>query len=205
VQQVNLYQEQFHEQKPRLPATQMLGVVVVVTVLCILIAALDYWQLTDERSKAQAMLEKRNASEQRLNDYVNKFPKPVLNNQLIKEKDEKRLQAKAKLVLLEMLNENIGGGSLGFSHYMNGLSDQVVRGVWLTSFEISGGGENINLNGLVDKPEKVPAFIQKLGQEPAFEGKEFDTFKLSQDSESEVALTFNIKGSGMDDMKRGQP
>jgi len=197
MQQVNLYQAQFYEQKPRLPATQMLATVVGVTVLCLFLTVFDYLQLADARDKTQVMQAKRNASEQRLNDYINKFPKSVLNHQLVKTKDEKRREAKAKLVLLKMLDKNVVGGGLGFSHYMNGLSEQLVRGLWLTSFEISDGGQHVSINGLVDKPEKVPEFLQKLGQSAAFDGKEFDVFKLGQDEDTSGVLRFNLSGSGM--------
>jgi hypothetical protein len=59
---------------------------------------------------------------------------------------------------------------------MRALSRQVVPGLWLTNFKMTGNA--ISLSGGVIAPELVPNYIQKLGRETAMQGKNFSNLEI---------------------------
>jgi len=73
------------------------------------------------------------------------------------------------------------GGALGnldgFAQYLQAFSRQIVDGLWLTGFSVSGAGD-VAIQGRVLKPELVPVYIQKLNKEQALQGREFSTLEM---------------------------
>ena len=66
------------------------------------------------------------------------------------------------------------------SEYMRAFSRQVVQGLWLTGFKLTGDAAQISLSGGVLDPELLPIYIQRLGKEPAMRGKSFSTLQMQQ-------------------------
>ena len=94
-------------------------------------------------------------------------------SKLEKERDEQK-------ELIETLKTSAGGNTTGFSEYMRAFSRQVVQGLWLASFKVSGDGMEINLSGAVLNPELLPAYVQRLGKEKIMQGKIFSTLHMKQ-------------------------
>jgi len=73
------------------------------------------------------------------------------------------------------------GGALGnrngFAQYLQAFSRQIVDGLWLTGFSVSGAGD-VAIQGRALKPELVPVYIQKLNKEQALQGREFSTLEM---------------------------
>ena len=73
------------------------------------------------------------------------------------------------------------GGALGnrngFARYLQAFSRQAIDGLWLTGFSVAGTGD-VAINGRVIRPELVPAYIQKLNNEPALQGRAFSALEL---------------------------
>lgn len=69
------------------------------------------------------------------------------------------------------------GNRSGFARYLQAFSRQAIDGLWLTGFSVAGNGD-VAINGRVIRPELVPAYIQKLNNEPALQGRAFSTLEL---------------------------
>lgn len=89
---------------------------------------------------------------------------------------EKKLAAQAELI--ETMKASAGGNTSGYSEYMRAFSRQVVQGLWLTGFKVSGDGAEISLSGAVLNPELLPVYIQRLGKEKIMHGKTFSTLQI---------------------------
>ena len=66
----------------------------------------------------------------------------------------------------------------GFSEHLLGLARQRVDAVWLKRIQIMSGGRSMMLGGSALSPEAVPQFIEELGPEPAYVGREFQTLLM---------------------------
>ena len=75
------------------------------------------------------------------------------------------------------------GGSLGnrdgFARYMQAFSRQAIDGLWLTGFTVAGSGD-VSIEGRVLRPELLPAYIQRLNEEPALKGREFSALEMKR-------------------------
>ncbi len=71
-----------------------------------------------------------------------------------------------------------GEQSADFSRYLLALARQSMPTVWLTSINITGPQQAIDLAGSTFRPGDVPDFLQKLQREPVFMGKTFAKLAL---------------------------
>ena len=94
------------------------------------------------------------------------------------EVEHLRREKEQKLRVKEMLNGTQLGSIKGFSTYLEGLAQEIIPNVWLTSIEISDGGRKLDIQGSTLDPKLVPRFIQRLSTEQSFAGSEFSTFRM---------------------------
>ena len=89
---------------------------------------------------------------------------------------EKELDTQKELG--EALKSSAGGGNPVFSEYMRAFSRQIVQGLWLTGFTVTGDGLEISLSGGALDPKLLPIYIQRLGKEQIMQGKTFSTLEI---------------------------
>lgn len=112
----------------------------------------------------------------------------VQNEVTVKSKalSEKKLSAKleseiatAKALLenrqeaMSYLNSGQLGNKEGFSGFLTALSRQTLDNLWLTGFTVSQGGTAVELRGRTLNAQRIPEYVQKLSNEPAFLGRSF--------------------------------
>ncbi|MDO8178154.1 MAG: PilN domain-containing protein [Undibacterium sp.] len=98
-----------------------------------------------------------------------------------------------------VLQKSDFGNTQGYSAYLVAFARQIPTGLWLTGFTISGGGNEISLQGRTLKPELVPAYVSQLKREPAMQGKSFAALQMqlpemtgaSVQGKSDVAKQFD--------------
>lgn len=90
--------------------------------------------------------------------------------------------AEAKLAARrEVIGVLEGGGignKTGFSGYLRAFSHQTMQGLWLTGFEISGGGSEMAIHGCALEAALLPRYIRRLNDEAAFRGRNFAALKM---------------------------
>ena len=105
------------------------------------------------------------------------------------ERDLREKQAMLTLLQGEQLGE-----SGGFSPHLRALSRQDIEGIWLTGINLRAATNHTRLSGLTLKPELVPAYIQVLTQEDAFEREGFQEFRIDSPEETGDPLAFAMSG-----------
>ena len=105
------------------------------------------------------------------------------------ERDLREKQAMLTLLQGEQLGE-----SGGFSPHLRALSRQDIEGIWLTGINLRAATNHTRLSGLTLKPELVPAYIQVLTQEEAFEREGFQEFRIDSPEENGDPLAFAMSG-----------
>jgi len=82
--------------------------------------------------------------------------------------------------LVETLKSGVLGNTHGYSEYMRAFARQVLQGLWLTGFKVSGDATQVSLNGGVINPELLPVYIQHLNKETVMQGKTFSALQMKQ-------------------------
>ncbi len=77
-----------------------------------------------------------------------------------------------------ILQKSDFGNTKGYSAYMVAFARQIPNGLWLTGFNITGGGSEVALQGRSLKPELVPAYVSQLKLETIMQGKSFSALQM---------------------------
>jgi len=179
-QQINLFNPIFLKQRKIFSLLTMLQALALVVLGSLVFYAYAWYQV--ERLDKQYLENTRQfESEQaRFAKYATDFS-PQKNTQLLQDEVrqlEKNLADQTQIV--ETLKSGVIGNTSGYSQYMSAFARQVVPGLWLTGFKVTGDAAQINLNGAVTDGRLLPEYIQRLGHEPSMQGKSFSTLQMQQ-------------------------
>ena len=88
----------------------------------------------------------------------------------------------------------------GFSSPLSALARQVPQGLWLTHIRLDASNGAVGLVGKAQSGRLVPVYLEQLGDEPAFMGKTFGSFRLDREEdgrwiEFQVATDRNWEGA----------
>jgi hypothetical protein len=143
------------------------------------------YQVDQLNRQSQENTKRYNAEQMRLASYVAEFS-PQQSNQLLQDEVQHlEKQTAEQNEIIETLKSGAVGNTIGYSEYMRAFSRQVVQGLWLTGFKVTGDAAQISLSGGVLNPELLPAYIQRLGKERIMQGKTFSTLKMQQSKADE--------------------
>lgn len=111
----------------------------------------------------------------------------ALAKQLAELKPDARLAAElaqveqflaARREIVSVLQGGTIGRTEGFSDYMRAFARQSMSGLWLTGFNISAGGNDMEIRGRTLNAELVPGYIRRLNGEKALSGRSFASLDM---------------------------
>lgn len=186
-QQINLFNQGFKKQSNNfsfVTMLQALGVIVAGSLLFYGYALYQGQQLTKLLDESVQRVKSEEGKLAQLNAAFS----PEQSGKALQEEVqglEKRLAEQDALI--ETLKSGAVGNTTGYSEYMRAFSRQVVPGLWLTAFQLTGGATQVSLSGAVLNPESLPVYIQRLGQESVMQGKTFANLQMQQTKAGAVA------------------
>ncbi|MGE0482870.1 MAG: hypothetical protein AB7Q81_01895 [Gammaproteobacteria bacterium] len=200
-QDINLYQTHLRPRHVVLPAATMARIGVVVLLALAGLSAWGYAQLTPVRERARLAEAEVDSSRQRLEETRIKFPPRQPDQRLVAEFERRSHTLEQTRDIATRLRGGAYGSPDGLSSYLEGLARQHVEGTWLTGVKIGGGGQAVGLLGKTLLPELVPAYLERLAQEPSFRGKAFSALELSAitDGLGEIAFAVHTPGIALED------
>ncbi|MEX1081890.1 MAG: PilN domain-containing protein [Halofilum sp. (in: g-proteobacteria)] len=196
MQRINLYQEHLKRHQDPLNARRLALLLLLFAALLSAISGYQAWRANAAEARAAAAETERDAAAARvaaLQSDLEAQPGDDGRGQRLRE------ELAAKRALLAYLEDGPFGEGGGFSGYLNGLSRQIVEGVWLNHIELSGGGAQLRLDGHALDPGHVPALIGALGQAPAFEGRSFRRLAIERSEEADWRLNFTLASGPAED------
>ncbi|HUW26173.1 MAG TPA: PilN domain-containing protein [Gallionella sp.] len=179
-QQINLFNPVFMKQRKYfslLTMLQALGMIIVGSLFFYSYAIYQVGQLGEfsvENSK------RYDAEQARLMRYAAEFSPQQASQVLQDEVQRLEKQTIEQAELIEAIKSGAVGNTTGYSEYMRAFARQIVPGLWLTGFTVTGDAAQISLNGAALNPELLPAYIQRLGKEDIMRGKTFSTLQMQQ-------------------------
>ena len=186
-QQINLFQPAFRKQKQLLSAATMLQSVAVISVALLTIYAFGLVQVGKLELQALELEGLERAKSVQLAS-VDTTSGPARRAEIERELEalNKRLAEQQKLV--EVLEQQSPGSSVGFSRYLTALARQRHPGVWLTWISVNGAREALELRGRSFDADRVPDYLARLTREAALNGQRFDDFSIFRTDENDVAF-----------------
>lgn len=179
-QQINLFNPIFMKQRKifsLLTMAQALGLILLGSLFFYGYALYQVGQLNRQSEEST---KRYNAEQARLARYAAEFSPQQANQALQAEVQELEKMLVGQTKMVETLKSGSVGNTTGYSQYMSAFSRQVVQGLWLTGFKVTGDAAQISLSGGVLDPQLLPIYIQRLGSEQAMQGKSFSTLQMQQ-------------------------
>ena len=187
-QQINLFNPAFVQRQEHFSLMTMLqglGLILLGSVFLYGYAAYQVEQLHKQRE----------AGEQQVNDGQLKLARfaeeysPQRSNQILQaEVNRLEMLVGEQEELVQVMSSGALGNSEGYSEYMRAFSRQLVQGLWLTSFNVSGDGTQVSLSGGVMNPGLLPEYIQRLRREDVMQGKTFSALQMRQAAPSKTGV-----------------
>ena len=196
MQQINLYQPMFRQQKKIFSAVTMLQ----ISGFFLAVLAGAYGYNVHGLSPFRAELTRTSAEFDRIAQSIEKLRASAPGQAEVKlmEKEIARLSQEVEngRKLKQALATGSFGNTDGFSGYFEALAKGHVDGAWLTGIGIARGGGQLSFSGKTVDPELVPLYLRRLGESPAFHKRGFNVLELDRSEEEAHLVSFNI-GTGM--------
>ncbi|TAN76315.1 MAG: fimbrial assembly protein [Gallionella sp.] len=179
-QQINLFNPDFRKQRKYFSLPAMLQALGMIAAGSLLFYGYASYQVAQLGKQAEESGKRYSAEQARLARYTLGFSPQQANQSLQDEVQRLEKQVIEQDGLIEAVKSGGAGNTTGYSEYMRAFSRQVVQGLWLTGFKITGDAAQIGLSGGVVSPELLPAYIRRLGGESIMQGKTFSALKMQQ-------------------------
>jgi MSHA biogenesis protein MshI len=183
VQRVNLYTDDLRPQREKLQAGAALSVLILALVVIAVAAGVVQYQESQLQAATRG-LQQQNEQLQRnterlTSDVEARQPDPEVEAAL--ERVTATLARRQRL--LDRVENLIATETTGFSAPLSALARQVPEGLWLTQIRLDARQGNVGLAGKAQSGRLVPVYLEKLGDEPAFSGKTFGSFRLDREED----------------------
>ena len=172
-QQINLYESRLRPQHQLATARNLGFCALFLVVVITAVAGWASWSAA-QKVEAAALLQKQVVEQQEKLTALSKAnAERRVSQELADELDRVKAALAAQAEVMEVLESGRLGNTTGFSALMSGFARQTQQNLWLTSFLVARGGEDIEIRGRVLDPAGLPAYVQRLGGEPVFQGRRF--------------------------------
>jgi len=191
MQQVNLYQDEFHLSYNH----RRVGVAGIVILLALVFALVNSYQIYSTSHLHAELENETNALKSIEQSYVilqsNAKPKAIDMNLVARIERVKRNNAEKRRAL-NYLSGNNAGNTSGFSFLMQGLGKKRddINDLWLKKIKFSRGGYDLHLSGSSYQPDLLPKFIQALGEEEIYKDREFKEIKILRSVDNKKMMDF---------------
>lgn len=185
-QQINLYEARLRPRHLLLTGQRLAVALVAVLVLAGGLAFLARGQAGQAgaevirgQAEVKALQEKHDALVRQMAER--KIPAALQN-----ELDNARAMQSVRKEVVALLDSGKLGHTDGFSKIFYGFSRQATGDLWLTGFAVSLGGQEIEIRGKLLDAAKLPGYVQRLGLDPAFQGRRFAALTMDSVDPAEV-------------------
>lgn len=193
MQEINLYQPMFRRERKVFSALTLIQVTAIVVLALIGIYA---WQaVSTARLEAHltALRQRQNVATRKLSALVSRQKRRQVSPALESALADARATLKRQQAALSALSSPAGGNTRGFSKPVAALGHAIVPGLWLTRVDLESGGTQLTLGGRMSRASVLPGYLQALGKQPPFAGRQFSVLHIQRDTKNEPgALAFTL-------------
>ncbi|MCF7965153.1 PilN domain-containing protein [Methylobacter sp. Wu8] len=195
IQQVNLYQDILRQEQNKSGINPYWLGLSGIALLFIGFSAHTIWNLKNMETQVRQSHQNLEAELARVNLLSAHIPKQEVDTQLSAEVAQWQTMLDEITQTMQLLTDKHADQSPGFSSYFQGLANQSIPEVWLSSLYLDGQKQIINIEGSTFNPEKIPFFLQQLQKEPIFNGHTFAKLSMQKSESVEGQMDFKLSTS----------
>jgi hypothetical protein len=191
MQQINLYQKEFHDNRD----WRKTGIISAVMLTLVVLGGINAIQMY-ERGQLRAQLESKTQEIKNFEQTyaaLKKNAKPRAQDMtLVAELENIKQTNSEKMRALNYLSGNGAGNTVGFSYLMEGLGRErdKINNLWLKKIKFGRGGYDLHLGGSSYEPDLLPKFVQALSGEAIYKNREFKEIKITRSEGSKKIMDF---------------
>jgi len=189
-QQVNLYQDRFHEKKLIFSAQQILSALVIILLGGAYGTYLIQSNLDIAKRDNYSIKQSQNKITNELNAANAELAMLLADRRMDLEITSLSREVGARKKVLAFVSANQFGSGQGFSSYLLALSNLHVENVWLN--EISLADNYLKIRGSALSADLVPLYFGRFSQESVFRGNRFNIFQLERNEATDWKVDFEI-------------
>lgn len=193
MQNINLYQERFRPRRQILDSGQLLKGLAALVLVLLLLSGWSSWRNHNLEQQLASARAQQQAAEAQFESLRNSVAARRQDPQLAKRVAQLVREVSQRQQVLQILSGKSFGNTESFAPQFTGLARQRIEGLWLTGLTLHAGGTRLDMQGNALKPELVPQYLQRLAQEPVFQGTEFESFLLARRSETPQWIEFSLR------------
>jgi MSHA biogenesis protein MshI len=199
-QYINLYDASLRPSKDLLRLDNVAIALVVTVVLLMGLAAFGMAHSGDEMRSFKVAEAKLRQAQEQLTVVALQHSARKQDPELLQAHELVRQQLAAKRDVLERLQGGQFGERTGFNAYFLGLAGIDLDGVWITAFDVNvtASGQTLAVRGRMLNESLLPRYVQALGRQPVFAGREFAALNVNRieakaDAAGGVALPSHVE------------
>lgn len=178
--QINLYLPRFRPPKLSQDVWKFIKAFVITLLVLITLTLVLYIAKSYLASQVEQLTQEQTYQTRVLSDLNAQLPSMSVDKNLEASiVREKELLANQKRAISFLRQDSISEKS-SFTPLVAQLSEQSVKGIWLSKIEIMNQGNDIQLYGFAQNPNFISQYIAALGEKNAYRGRTFKQITVSQ-------------------------
>lgn len=179
-QQINLYEPRLRPLNDWAVSRKVGPAALVVLGVLSLIAGLAVWDARSKTASAVQLQKQQTELQTQLAALNRAAELRKASPALAAELEGARAALAIKVETMAKLESGNFLGEPKYAGFMKAFARQAGRDLWLTGFSIWSGDGEIEIRGRVLDPTHLPAYVQGLSAEPAFQGRRFFAFDMKE-------------------------
>ena len=194
MQQINLYTAQFPTPDKIKVSGKWSTIIIILMLILITSISLSYWKIDSLRKEYDEYKKSVSLSKQALVKIKSELEQSADDDKLKINLLNIKKQLKHKQALKDRLTQESNDISVSFYARFVALSNQDIKGLWLTEVDFFENGHSITLKGATINANLFTQYLQKLSNEPVFSGITFSVMQLDtgEDKKNESHTNFII-------------
>ena len=179
-QEINLYESRLRPRREWVTARN-LGVCLVIVLAVIAGTAVTASRSAARQAEAAAALQAQvKDMQEKLTAAAKVVAERRVSPALAGEVEQTRSLVAERMEAMRLLEADSRENVPGFSGVMAGFARLTRNDLWLTSFRLGRGGQEIEIRGRTLDASGIPRYVQNLGAEDAFRGRRFAALDLRE-------------------------
>jgi hypothetical protein len=191
MQQVNLYQPILRKQEKVFSAKTLLQGNLLVLAGLVLIYLYTVFQTQGLKDQLKQTGQQREVQIKRLAELSAQYPPRSKDASLAARLEQARATLQRKRTILTAVKDLGLDSEVNFSRHLTSLARQDLPDLWLQRIFLQYG-QHVELQGSAYRAEEVPLYLQRLSEETAFNGAEFQTVVIARSEEFADRVTFTL-------------
>jgi len=198
-QNINLYDASLRIQHDWLSAETFAAAVGAAVLVVALGAGITHWQLGQLQGPAQETSTALQAQQNAIQQLALQVDSLRPDAKLVAEVGTTQATLEQRQAVLQMIRAGGLGDQQGHSATLRAFARQTLDGLWLTGLVLDH--RDLALRGRAMNPELIPAYVGRLNQEPALQGRAFRALDIARPMDDQPATPVAAKASAPADNK----